>query len=397
MMSVHLSVMRPCFHELMKRIATLVCLCAIAAACAPARAADRTVFAVVMTRHGVRSFTKQSQYAMADWSPVQPGFLTAHGYRLMTYMGRYYASYFASLGIPIGCSSNGTFVYADTDQRTLETALALIEGACGSPSAIAFYHVPLPGQGDPLFRGAVRVTEKTADPAVAKSSENAEALFLEYAQCRPLSELGATDEQSFVRNLQSALQQHVLAYEQNARSGTQPLARGGNIFAHIVGLLDAKAGVADPDVDVPNVGAANVAFIVGHDTQLGALGGILDAHWAPGGGIVADDMPTGSALVFELYHSDANAYRVRLRFVTQTLQQFRSDRLLTGGIVSVPVRFKGCAGDDCSMPLGQFSAIAHSLASQGYVQKNWPSDTDAPVTLAPLADPGWTKCESPQP
>jgi 4-phytase / acid phosphatase len=390
MIRVHRIVMRACFYDSMKRFATLLGLCAFVAACAPARAADRMVFAVVMSRHGVRSFTKQSQYAMADWSPVPPGFLTAHGYRLMTYMGRYYASYFSSVGIPVNCSTSGTFVYADVDQRTLETARALIEGACGSPNAIALFHIP--GKGDPLFRGAIRVAEKTADPAVAKGAESGEALFLEYAQCRPLSELGATDDRAFTQTLQSALQQHVLEYQQDDR-GTQPLARGGNIFAHIVGLLDAKAGVADSDVDVPNISAANVAFIVGHDTQLGALAGILDAHWAPGGGIIADDTPTGGAIVFELYRTDANAYRVRLRFVTQTLQQFRSNHMLSDGIVSVPVRFKGCSGDDCSMSLDRFSAIAHGLASQGYVQKSWPSDTDAPVTLAPLADPPWTHCE----
>ena len=46
---------------------------------------ETTLFAVVMTRHRVRSLTHTpAAYAWPDWSPVAPGFLTAHGYRLMT-------------------------------------------------------------------------------------------------------------------------------------------------------------------------------------------------------------------------------------------------------------------------------------------------------------------------
>jgi hypothetical protein len=52
-----------------------------------------------------------------------------------------------------------------------------------------------------------------------------------------------------------------------AIAGCSPVAaRGANIFAHIVGLLEGHAGLRDADVDVPDLANVNVAFLSGHDT-----------------------------------------------------------------------------------------------------------------------------------
>jgi 4-phytase / acid phosphatase len=421
-----------------------------------ASAADRSsvVFSVVMTRHGVRSAPKeQPAYQWPDWSPVGKEFLTAHGYRLMTYMGQFYRTYFASLGDPMMCTQLGTYVYADIDQRTLETARALIDGACGSSNAVAIYHVQ-PGTKDGLFDGAgwlgaagkidagassaavaaaaphppsAIVAQHAADfsalqrlldtrcattcpPAsdgestidgakglaelrgpLADASGDAESLFLEYAQCQKLP--AALEPAAFLQSLQGAMRLHVLAYDVNARNAYNPLVRGGNIFAHIVGLLEEKAGMPHPGVDVPDVTNDNVAFLVGHDTQLGALGGILDAHWSPGGGIVDDDMPPGGGMIFELYRGPQGDYRVRLRFASQTFAQMRRDEALPGGANVVPVSFDGCSGAGCSISLTDLAAKARDLAQRGFVQKHWTPNTDDAVDLAPLADPPWTHCE----
>lgn len=441
----------------MLRSACLIALPCLLAGTAPARPApERVVFSVVMMRHGVRSPSKPKgpqSYAWANWSPVAPDFLTRHGYRLATFVGRFYRSYFASLGTPLHCSRHGELVYADTDQRTLETGLGVIQGVCGTAGSIALYHDVQPSATDTLFDGADwlveagRINSAASRAAVAVAAgplgtivqrhgaafaalqslldrrctgpcasvtsgassirENGIAelrgpvdagegdvsnIFLEYAQCRPLTSMGFAGEASFLPRFLAAMQLRVLEYDINARNAYNPLARGGNVFAHIVGLLEKRAGIAHPDVAVPNVGGTNVAFIVGHDTELGALGGILDAHWNPGNGIVADDMPPDSALVFELLESGGN-YRIRLRFVTQTLRQFRTDRMLPGGVVSVPVRFAGCSGDDCTISLARLAAIAHALDARGFVMRRWTRDSDADVPLPPLADPAWTRCD----
>ncbi|HTU70300.1 MAG TPA: hypothetical protein VMF11_08240 [Candidatus Baltobacteraceae bacterium] len=384
-------------------------------------ARDTPVFAIVVTRHGVRSFTHTpAGYTWPDWAPVQPGYLTEHGYREITHLGRFYHAYFASIGLPLDCRSRATYVYADLDQRTLETARALIAGACGSPGALPMYHDAQTGPGarDPLFEGLKRprsrkaappsalVAQHAADFAALQSlldaqcngtcppvtsepnpidtgSTYAESLFLEYAQCGP-----AFDR----RKLAGAMRVHVLEYDVNSRPPKDSHARGGNLFAHIVGLLEEKAGIAHPGVTVPNVMHDNVAFISGHDTQLGALGGILDAHWPLGNGLVADDMPPGGALIFELYRTAAGAYRVRLRFAYETLAQFRSKDALPSGIAFSPVYFAGCTGRDCSAPLARFVTLAHALEREGFVQRDWTRSSDAPIELAPPADPSWTHC-----
>jgi 4-phytase/acid phosphatase len=433
----------------MSFLALLLLLGVSAPALSPAATGDTQVFAVVVTRHGVRSFTHApAAYTWPNWGPVAPGYLSAHGYRLMTYLGRYYRTYFASIGLPMACASHGTYVYADLDQRTLETGRALIEGACGSPDALALDHDAQtgPGVNDPLFDGAdwlvaagkvdttasraavaaaaptplsAIVTQHAADFAALQSlldarcsgtcppanggestivaktglaevrgpvdagSSYAESLFLEQAQCGP-----AVDPEK----LAAAMRLHVLEYDVNARNAYNSLVRGGNIFAHIVGLLEEKAGLAHPDVAVPDIAHDNVALISGHDTQLGALGGILSAHWPLEHGLVPDDMPPGGALIFELYRTVAGAYRVRLQFAYETLAQLRSASALPDGIAISPVQFAGCDGADCSVPLERFAALAHSLSTRGFVQHDWTPASDANIDLAPLGDPDWTHC-----
>lgn len=412
--------------------------------------AGRTVFAVVVTRHGVRSISKApAQYSWADWQPVAPSYLTARGYRLMTYLGQYYRVYFDANGIPVSCTVPNVYVYADKDQRTLETGRALIDGLCGNPNAMPLHHAAdlSSASDDPLFdatqwaasehridaaasRAAVMaVLPKPVSGIVAQhvaafaslqrlldarcsgscapvtsgdsavddkeglselsgpvktASTYAEDLFLEYTQCRP-------DAPS---DLSDAMQLHVLAYDVNARNSYNPLVRGGTLFGHIVGMLEAKAGIGHGEVAIPDIARDNVVVFSGHDTQLGALGGILDAHWQPGGGLAADDMPPGGALIFELYKAASNQYRVRTHFAYETMEQMHHYKLIDGGVTSVPVRLRGCTGVDCSVSLEQLRALSRTIASKGLVRKEWTQESVDAVNLDPLLNPKWTQCSS---
>jgi 4-phytase/acid phosphatase len=424
--------------------AVLVLMSSVAAAAA---SGDRVVFAVVMSRHGVRSFTHAPpEYSWPDWAPVAPGFLTGHGYRLIAEMGGFYRRAFAAEGLVMACRDGDPFVYADLDQRTLATGQAFIEGACGAQSAVPLYHDrDLAAGYDPLFDGADWLVQAGKIDAVSSlaavsaavpkppsllverqapefaalqalldprcsgacapvasgtgsisakkglaqltgpvdtASEYAESLFLQYAQCGP---------QLDTAKLAAAMRLHVLEYQINARNAYTPLVKGGNMFAHIVGLLEEKAGLPHPGVNVPDVHGAHVAIIAGHDTQLGAIGGILDAHWPLGGGMTGDDNPPGGALVFELLRS-GDEYRVRVRFGYETLDQYRRASPVDGGAAFSPVHFAGCAGDDCSVPLATFAATSQQLIAKGFVQADWTPMSDAPPQLAPLADPPWTAC-----
>jgi hypothetical protein len=206
----------------------------------------------------------------------------------------------------------------------------------------------------------------------------------------------------FLVTLAAGMRLHVLAYDVNARNAYNPLVRGGTLLAHVAALLDQKAGrpvlgrMATPDL------AGKTLFIFsGHDTQLGALGGILNAHWTPGGGIVPDDMPPGSALVFDLVRGPEGDYGVRLSFASMTLKQYRTDTPLAGEIKLSPVEYTGCPGGGCVMPLAQLESLALTLEAQGLVDDGWDTSPSPlaqdPGSSAKLKDPPWTEsqCRAP--
>lgn len=401
-------------------------------------AVTHLVFSVIVSRHGVRSITSTPPvYTWADWSPVKPGYLTKHGYDLITYLGAYYKANDAA----IDCAKRNVFIYADIDERTLETARAYAQGMCGTPQALPIYHdvETVAGTSDPMFdaqdwvasRGltspfesekAVRaiagsplaalvVTHRddfnhlaslmnarcpntclpvTTQPSrvvaknglaeltgpVKSASSYAEDVFLETAECHPFSAMP---------DLEGAMRLHVLAYDVNSRNAYNSAVRGSNLYAHIAALLEEKAGIAHPGVEVPDVRGDAVALISGHDTELGALGGILNAHWALANGLVPDDMPPGGALVFDLY-KNGSAYSVKVRFVYETMAQFTSKKKLAGSVQSVDVTCGGAGA--CGLPLASFAAMGNAKL----VRPAWTEMTSAPVALEPLSDPDWSEC-----
>src|ERR1700761_3730155 len=100
-------------------------------------AGEKLKFALVLTRHGVRSPTwtneRLDEYSKEVWPKwdVAPGILTPHGKKLMSIFGTYYRAAFSGRGLlsPDGCSDAAhVYFYSDTDERTMETAHGLAEG-----------------------------------------------------------------------------------------------------------------------------------------------------------------------------------------------------------------------------------------------------------------------------
>src|SRR5262249_7383437 len=68
-------------------------------------------------------------------------------------------------------------------------------------------------------------------------------------------------------------------------------------------------------------------FLVGHDTNIATVAGLLDLHWIADGR--RDDTPPGGALVFELYRKAASKEEiVRVFYTTQSLDQMRNESAL---------------------------------------------------------------------
>ena len=115
-------------------------------------------FVVMVSRHGVRSPTGKldqlNQYSAQPWPAwsVPPGYLTAHGAKLMTLFGSYDRELFASQGLlaATDCSDAGRVaILADSDQRTRETGKALAEGLL--PGCPVEVHSLAEGTADRLF------------------------------------------------------------------------------------------------------------------------------------------------------------------------------------------------------------------------------------------------------
>jgi 4-phytase / acid phosphatase len=115
-------------------------------------------FVVMVSRHGVRSPTGKidqlSQYSSQPWPAwsVSPGYLTAHGAKLMTIFGSYDGELFAQQGLLAtgDCADAGRVtILADSDQRTRETGKALAAGLM--PGCSIEVHSLAEGTPDPLF------------------------------------------------------------------------------------------------------------------------------------------------------------------------------------------------------------------------------------------------------
>ncbi len=128
-----------------------------------------------MFRHGVRAplpgfepkianiYSGQGWPDLADWKVPQGktwGDLTTHGFDLAKALGRYYAEWYRNNGWSGGFKA---YLYADTDQRTIDTADALFQGLQqgGIPkddltmgrmlSKLSTKNEPSPINVDPLF------------------------------------------------------------------------------------------------------------------------------------------------------------------------------------------------------------------------------------------------------
>jgi 4-phytase/acid phosphatase len=350
----------------------------------PAGPVEELKYAVIVTRHGVRSPTwtldRLNQYSASPWPDwkVPSGNLTTNGRLLMKIMGAYYHAYFSELGLlgkPSCQDAARVHFWADTDQRTLETAKALSEGIL--PGCQAEIH-SVTGKSDALFdpiesgiatpdpklalaavRGRIGLkldamlgahqpaldeltrilngTGKAArsvfdEPIAITANEHAvdmtgplrlastltENLLLEYADGMSGDRLGWGRLNA--SNLQQIMSLHTAYADLMRRTPYLARARGSNLLSHVLRSLEqAAAGKSVRGA----IGEPQNALLVisGHDTNISNLSGMLGLSWLLPS-YQQDDSPPGGALIFSLWHSPSSGRdSVRLQFIAQTLDQ----------------------------------------------------------------------------
>ena len=377
----------------------------------PLAAAPQLKYVVIVSRHGVRSPTwsreRLRQYSAEPWPDfgVPPGDLTPHGRDLIKILGSYYREWFAAdhLLAPSGCAdAQRVYIWADTDQRTLETGRAFAESLV--PGCGLSIHSRPQGERDPLFSGSGNPDTRAAADAVhqrlgpdpqallkehrgeldtlqfiltggkdapqkllgpsesiaaviqgnnvelqgpfSTASTMTENLLLEYADGMQRAQFGwgRVTKDDLIR----VLALHRVYADLMRRTPYLARARGSNLMTRILASMEqAVSGKASPGA----LGSPGTALLIlsGHDTNQANVAGMLGLSWSLPG-YQPDETPPGGALIFSLWrNSEDGQYFVRTEFLAASLDQMHDASALTPAAPPLrqQVSLPACGASDC--------------------------------------------------
>ncbi|WP_297510810.1 histidine-type phosphatase [uncultured Caulobacter sp.] len=376
----------------------------MAAPLSTAKAADAadglTLQRVVMVmRHSVRPPTKAQ--ATPPGTTAQPwsswttpyGDLTPHGAQGARLMGGYYRTFLGARGLlpREGCAPAGdVVVWASSKSRAIKTAEAFVDGlqpGCGvkvarpaseetdtvfHPAAIidgdlalkasqrqkpglaaetkalakefATLHrvlgVDIAKQGSRLE--AVKDDNANLEGALGIASTAGQTLLLEYVEGKPMAEVGWG--RASKADIQALLRFHTVKFRYEVGPPYVAQRYAAPVAKTILAALNGEAGTG------------KLTLLVGHDTNIAALRGFLDAHFTAAD-YPQDDPPPGGAMGFELLKDAKGASFVRAFYTAQTMDQLRALQPLTASNPPAYSYFAipGCGAAPC--PLATFQKI----------------------------------------
>jgi 4-phytase/acid phosphatase len=196
-----------------------------------------------------------------------------------------------------------------------------------------------------------------------------DALMLEYADGKPLSDVGWGKVDGKV--LTDLLSLHELVFDLTERTYYPAQVGGSNLASHIVDTLEQGA----EDQPVPGAlgpSGERIVVIAGHDSNIACIGGLFGMNWWVAG-TQANPMLPGGALVFELWkHSgEQGAYYLRTSYVTQSLDQLREATPLSVDAppARAPIFIPGCGGiaPNFDAPLAAFVRQARRVIDPAFI------------------------------
>ena len=362
---------------------------------------------VMLMRHGVRPPTKAkvAPDGVADqpWPawPVDYGQLTPHGFDAVERLGAWDIAQWRQRGLlaSSGCPSLGDVtVAASSKPRTQDTARALVAGmwpGCvvdiafpASPEADVEFH-PLDAGVMPLDPDeAYRAVQAMAPPGGMEAELQAraplfallnQALGCESGKACDISRmapgivrneddrpdigdpfgLASTISQTFLLEYLEGKPMEEVAWGRLTPEQIGQLLELNTLKFRYEGRAPYVAALAASPLASRMLAAMEdgppLTVLVGHDTNISDLGGLLDLHWTVPG-YPRDNPPPGGALGFEVL-SDAKGQRfVRAFYRSQTMPQVRELQVLDASnpaaLEYLPI--PGCA-EPCS--LDSFAAL----------------------------------------
>jgi 4-phytase/acid phosphatase len=186
--------------------------------------------------------------------------------------------------------------------------------------------------------------------------------ILEYAEGMPLSDLGWGRLSR--ADLTELLQLHSLYFDLTQTTFYPAQLQASNLASHILETLEQAATGRATAGSIGNP-ANHLVVLVGHDSNLMNLAGLMGVSWWLDGTQLDPVLP-GGALVFELRRrrSDGNIV-VRLYYVCQTLEQMRAGDAptLDNPPMVAPIFIPGCsaATPGYDAPLDRIEALFHRV------------------------------------
>jgi 4-phytase / acid phosphatase len=366
---------------------------------------------IILDRHGVRapieSETRSSAYNAQPWPawPTEPGVLTEHGANALKLLADYYRARYPSLLEHIACDHPGIYAEANTTQRTIASAKALVAEL--APNCSIEVHTAPQRQRNPLFSPAetsavdhqkltdatngrmadqpdwftnaftlplekmhhvlmdcnakdcdktkpdfrsTRVQNGIAAPRnnreenpVTLGADFAENFLLEYTQGLPMEQVGWGRVSR--ADLNQLMEMNTRYHDFMLRTPYSTQVVASDLAARIRDTILATAAekAVPGELGTPQ---DHVILLDAHDGNLSWLGGLLRIDW-----ILQDQTfnatPPGGGFVFEVHHNkNTGANTVQLFFISQTLDQIRYLRPLTGAEQPsvAPIFIPGCSG-----------------------------------------------------
>lgn len=384
-------------------------------------------------RAPIESETRSSAYNAQPWPawPSAPGVLTEHGAAALRLLADYYRTRYPSLLGSVSCNHSGIYAEANTTQRTIASAKVLVAEL--APNCFVEVHIRPMGQRNPLFSPAdgpavdhqkladatngrmanqpdwfataftlpletmhhvlmdctgkdcdktkpdfrtIRVQNGVASPrnnreenSVTLGSDFAENFLLEYTQGLPMEQVGWGRVSR--SDLNQLMEMNTRYHDFMLRTPYSTQVVASDLAARIrATILASASGQAVPgELGTPQ---DHVILLDAHDGNLSWLGGLLRLDW-----ILQDQTfnatPPGGGFVFEVHHNKSTgADTVQVFFVSQTLDQMRYLRPLTGAEQPsvAPIFVPGCSrpGPEYACTVADFDKAVTNAIDPNFVE-----------------------------
>ena len=192
--------------------------------------------------------------------------------------------------------------------------------------------------------------------------------ILEYAEGMPLSDVGWGRVSR--ADLAELLEIHSLYFDLTQATFYPAQVQVSNLASHILETLEQGAiGRAVPGAVCGPAG--RLVILVGHDSNLVSLAGLMGVSWWMDG-TQKDPVLPGGALVFELRRNRSDGhFLVRLAYVCQTLEQMRTGDPLTlkNPPAIAPIFIPGCSASTpgYDAPVESVESLIHRVVDPAFV------------------------------